>query len=65
MTSVNRVKIAGVSLLVGVLFLIGGCGYKNEPVPPENVVPRSIEDLRYTVNDKEVRLSWAYPVKTI
>ena len=65
MTSVNRVKIAGVFFLVGVLFLIGGCGYKNEPVPPENVVPRAIEDLSYTVNDKEVRLSWSYPVKTI
>ncbi len=65
MISLNRVKITGVFLFGAVFFLMGGCGYKNEPVPPENVVPRAIEDLSFTVNDKEVRLNWTYPVKTI
>ena len=65
MKSVNGVRIAGTFLLGLVLFSIGGCGYKNEPIPPESVVPKPIEDLRYTVSDKGVRLDWSYPVATI
>lgn len=58
-------RVAGIFLL-GISFLpAGGCGYKNAPVPPASVVPQTIEDLRYTINDKGVQLSWSYPVKTI
>lgn len=58
-------RIAGIFLL-GISFLpAGGCGYKNAPVPPASVVPQAIEDLRYTINDKGVQLTWSYPVKTI
>ena len=65
MKNVNGVRIAGLFLLAASLFLLGGCGYKNRPIPPENVVPQSIADLRYSVSDKGVRLNWSYPVATI
>ncbi len=55
---------AGALLLVGALFF-GGCGYKTLPVPPENIVPKAIEDLRYSVDEKGVILTWSYPVETI
>ncbi len=50
---------------MGTLFLLGGCGYKTEPVPPDAIVPRAIEDLRYAVSDKGVTLSWTFPKETI
>lgn len=57
--------VAGVALLGTALLLSGGCGFKNKPVPPASVVPAPIEDLRHTVTDKGVQLTWSYPVKTI
>ena len=57
--------IAGFLLLAGALLFVVGCGYKNYPVPPENVVPKPIEDLRYTVDEKGVNLTWSYPVQTV
>lgn len=65
MKNLNGVRIAGLLILASALFLMGGCGYKNRPVPPESVVPQTIEDLRYSVIDKGVKLNWSYPVKTI
>jgi hypothetical protein len=55
---------AGWLLLVGALFF-GGCGYKTLPVPPDTIVPKAIEDLRYSMNEKGVTLTWSYPVETI
>lgn len=57
--------IAGAILLTGTLFLAGGCGYKTKPVPPDSIVPKAIEDLRYSVSEKGVTLTWTYPVETI
>lgn len=51
-------------LLVGALFF-GGCGYKTLPVPPESIVPKAIEDLRYSVDEKGVTLTWSYPLETV
>ena len=59
------VRVVGVFFLGASILLAGGCGFKNKPVPPDSVVPLAIDDLRYTVNDKGVQLSWSYPVKTI
>ncbi len=42
-----------------------GCGYKNSPIPPQQVVPEPISDLLYRTDDKGVQLSWSYPVETI
>ncbi len=47
------------------LLLLGGCGYKNPPVPPEAVVPQSIGDLIYKVDENGVKLTWSYPMETI
>ncbi len=47
------------------LLLCSGCGFKNAPIPPQNVVPTPITDLLYQTNDKGVRLNWSYPLKTI
>lgn len=58
-------QVAGIILLGMSLLSTGGCGYKNNPVPPASVVPRAIDDLRYTIGDKGVQLSWSFPVKTI
>jgi fibronectin type 3 domain-containing protein len=52
-------------VLGAALLLSGGCGYKNPPVPPESVVPKAIEDLRYTTQEDGVRLTWSYPLETI
>ncbi|MFV0436727.1 MAG: fibronectin type III domain-containing protein [Desulfopila sp.] len=51
--------------LLGASLLASGCGYKNSPVPPQSVVPRAIEDLRYTVQGDSVQLSWTYPDKNV
>jgi hypothetical protein len=59
------VRMVGVFLLGASLLLVTGCGYKNKPVPPENVVPLPIADLRYTVDEKGVQLNWSYPVATV
>lgn len=60
----RRAFHAGALLLSGLLFF-GGCGYKTLPVPPETIVPKAIDDLRYSVNEKGVALTWSYPVETI
>ena len=65
MKCVNRAKIAGLVLLGASLLLVNGCGYKNTPVPPESVVPQPVDDLRYSVSDKGVKLNWNFPVETV
>lgn len=57
-------SLACALVFAGVLFL-GGCGYKTKPVPPESIVPKAIEDLRYSLDEKGVTLTWSYPFQTI
>jgi fibronectin type 3 domain-containing protein len=61
----TKTHVAGVLLLTGTLFLAGGCGYKTEPIPPDAIVPKAIEDLRHSVSEKGVTLTWTFPKKTI
>lgn len=61
----RKTQFAGAILLTGTLFLAGGCGYKTEPVPPDSIVPKAIEDLRYSVSEKGVTLNWSFPRETI
>ncbi|HBT97106.1 MAG TPA: hypothetical protein DEB25_05500 [Desulfobulbaceae bacterium] len=42
-----------------------GCGYKNLPVPPDKVVPKAVEDLRFVEQDRGGRLEWTYPVESV
>lgn len=58
--------------MYGLIFLaalllagINGCGYKTMPVPPEEVVPKAITDLRYELDQQGVKLSWTYPEKSL
>ncbi len=57
--------IAGSLLLVAALSLSGGCGFKTPPVPPQTVVPKAIEDLRYTMEEEGARLTWTYPQEKV
>jgi fibronectin type 3 domain-containing protein len=61
----SLVQVAGTVMIAAALLLTGGCGLKNLPVPPESVVPTAITDLRYTIVDNGVKLTWSFPVKTI
>ncbi|WP_153305808.1 fibronectin type III domain-containing protein [Desulfogranum mediterraneum] len=51
-------------LLLGVLVL-GGCGYKDMPVAPQQVVPQAVTDLRHQLSEKGVTLYWSYPIETV
>ncbi len=61
----KKTHIAGAILLTGTLFLAGGCGYKTDPVPPDSIVPKAIDDLRYSVSEKGVTLTWTFPKETV
>lgn len=59
----SRIFLLGTALLLTSTF--SGCGYKNAPIPPSSVVPKTITDLTYSTDTKGVQLDWSYPVKTI
>jgi hypothetical protein len=44
---------------------MAGCGFKTDPVPPQNVVPRPIDDLTYSIDETGVTLRWTYPEKSV
>ncbi len=47
------------------LLPLGGCGFKDKPVPPQHVVPRAVFDLQVELDDKGATLSWTYPRETV
>ncbi len=61
----TKTHVAGAILLTGTLLLAGGCGFKTDPVPPDSIVPKAIEDLRHSVSEKGVVLTWSFPTETI
>ena len=61
----KKTQLAGALLFTGTLFLVAGCGYKTAPVPPDSIVPKAINDLRYSVSEKGVTLNWTFPKETI
>jgi len=54
-----------VTLLALLLTGLTGCGYKTMPVPPQEIVPTPVTDLRYELNEMGVTLYWTYPGETI
>jgi len=60
----KRVFISLPAALI-LLIALDGCGFKTQPVAPQDVVPVAINDLRYELSEKGVTLSWSYPVETI
>ena len=47
------------------LLVLGGCGFKNAPVPPRHVLPVAIHDLRVELDEQGATLSWTFPKKTM
>ncbi|WP_457573857.1 fibronectin type III domain-containing protein [Desulfolithobacter sp.] len=52
-------------VVVILLALLSGCGYKTDPVPPGEVMPEPVTDLRYQLSERGVTLTWSYPTRTV
>jgi len=50
---------------LGCLLTFGGCGYKDQPVPPQQLVPTPVSDLGYQLDETGAALSWSFPSKTV
>jgi fibronectin type 3 domain-containing protein len=55
-------SFTAVSVLL-LITLLPGCGRKTALVPPQKLVPVTITDLRYVLDENGVRLMWSYPTK--
>jgi uncharacterized protein len=54
----------GLLVLILVL-LLPACGRKTMPVPPQDVEPVPVADLRYRLDEQGVTLSWTAPARTV
>ncbi len=61
----RKLNLAVVLMLVLLPLLFTGCGFKNRPLPPQQVVPKPITDLHYALSEKGVTLTWSYPTETV
>jgi len=61
----NRKAWTHGTLMLFFLIALFGCGVKTEPLPPQQVVPKPITDLRYELSEKGVTLTWSYPTETV
>jgi len=61
----NRLFFSLMTAIILVVSGLAGCGYKTMPVPPEEIVPQPVTDLRYELNEKGVTLYWTYPTLTV
>lgn len=61
----KRVACAGVMGMLVLIVGLYGCGVKTRPLPPQQVMPKPISDLRYELSEKGVTLSWSYPNETV
>ncbi len=58
-------RCVGLILVMITLLFLGGCGFKNDPLPPDKIVPKAISDLTHSIDAKGVKLSWSYPIETV
>ena len=61
----KNVLMRRTALALLIILTLGGCGYKSLPVPPQEIIPESIDDLRYELDEKGVTLIWTYPAETV
>ncbi len=61
----ERLVQAALVLATAGALLCAGCGYKDKPVPPQQVLPQAVTDLRVELDDQGATLSWSYPRKTV
>ncbi|MGD9947244.1 MAG: hypothetical protein AB7U29_02055 [Desulfobulbus sp.] len=61
----ERLAKAALAFTTMGILVCAGCGYKDNPVPPQQVLPQAISDLRVELNDQGATLSWSYPRKTV
>jgi hypothetical protein len=54
---------AGVAAVLLATTLLSGCGRKTSLVPPQELVPVPINDLRYDLDWQGVTLKWGYPTQ--
>jgi hypothetical protein len=54
-----------ICILLVLLFGVFGCGKKTMVVPPQSVVPKPVDDLRFSLTETGVILNWSFPQKTV
>ena len=52
-------------LLTGALIIAAGCGKKGPPLPPDNIIPQPVKDLKAEGRNVGVELSWTVPEKNV
>lgn len=62
MNSLSRLAICSLLFL---LFSLPSCGRKTPAIPPEAVIPATINDIQASLDSNGVTLRWAYPKSSI
>jgi uncharacterized protein len=52
-------------MALAILLPLTSCGYKDKPIPPQQIVPRPVIDLQYQLTENGVTLFWSYPRETV
>jgi len=60
-----KAKAAHLFFCFLIVLLVGGCGIKTMPIPPQAVIPEAISDLKCKLDEKSATLSWSYPGRSI
>lgn len=59
----RMVRLAAMMTLLGLV--VAACGFKDKPVPPQQALPKAIDDLRADMHAQGATLSWSYPKETL